>query len=149
RHEVEIVDQTQPPNPAAGEVLRDVVLRTYADANLFAGVRPGIAAGGGEIQADVVLRNYGRPNIGLGVLCGVTMGILPAVATDHFAMKTTVRDADGRVIAEADHEGEVTTWIELFLIFGSAAAWPDTVVKGLVGDLTRVSIQDLHARGAW
>ncbi len=149
RHETIIGGKQTEPNPTGTEILRQTVLRAYNDAQIFGGVRPGMAAGGGELQVDVTIVNRGDPNIGLAVLSGLTLTLLPAVATDNFTMRTAVRNPEGTVLAEVEHGDAMTTWIQLFLVFGTIAASPNSVAEATLYDLTRTSIHDLHARGVW
>lgn len=149
QHEAVMGGRSITPNPAASDVVRAPILRAYGDSNLFAGVRPGLAAGGGELQVDVTLVDSGDPHTALAILSGVTMTVLPVWATDDYVMKTAVRDADGKVLAEVERHDGVTTWIQLFLVFGTFVRSPNAVVDGLLYDMTRASIDDLHARGIW
>jgi hypothetical protein len=149
QHEAVIGGKRITPDPAASEKVREVMLRAYADSNLFAGVRPGLAAGGDELQVDVALVNSGDPHTVLAVLSGITMTMLPTFATDEYTMKTAVRDGSGAVLAEVERHDALTTWIQLFLVFGTFARPPNAVAEAVLYDMTRASIDDLRARGVW
>ena len=66
-----------------------------------------------------------------------------------FTVATTVRDPDGTVVATLAKSETITTWIELFLIFGMSGAHPRTVIATTLSDLAQSTIVGLHERGVW
>jgi hypothetical protein len=84
-----------------------------------------------KTTSDYVLvmnvRDEGNPNLALSFLSGFTLTILPTFATDSYIITCELRDHAGKKIGERKIEQEMTTIIELLMIFGTPFASPKQV----------------------
>ncbi|MBI4606851.1 MAG: hypothetical protein HY721_33210 [Planctomycetes bacterium] len=89
----------------------------------------GVSSGGeADAYVELDMLNTGRSSGALVLLCGFTFGLIPAWATDEYHLSVEVLDGKGRRLDEFVVEDEMTTYFQLFLLFGMPFASPGSVV---------------------
>lgn len=130
------------PNPIAQEQMRPRVEGELRDASLFGNITRG---GGGPYHLDVTIENSGNVAVAAltGALSGLTLTVLPGYAHDEYTLTATLTKGEAKVKSYRYTAG-VTTWIELFLVFGMPFKESEVVEK-TVENLTRHLTADLAA----
>ena len=126
---------------------RESTEQAYKESNQFSTVLPETAAA--DIRAEVKIVDSGNPNVGLAFISGLTMTLIPAKATDNFAVHTDFKNAQGDVLASIERRDHVDTWIQLFMVFVMPFNWPNSVITSTVTDLSRATIVEAHEKGVF
>lgn len=129
-------------NVVAQEQMRPHVESELRDSSLFSQVQQGA---GGAYHLDVSIENSGNIGVALltGALSGLTLTILPGYAHDEYTM-TAVLTKGGQKVKSYKYTADVTTWIELFLVFGMPFRESEVIEK-TVQNMTRHLVADLAA----
>ena len=77
-----------------------------------------------------------------GLLCGLTLTILPGYTHDDFLLSAELH-RPGRERVTFRYEEGVTTWIELFLVFGLGGPTPADRIDETVDNLLRHAARDV------
>jgi hypothetical protein len=88
-------------------------------SGMFGQVARADAGGRGVEHLEITINNTGNMGVALatGVLSGLTLTVLPGYARDKYEL-TAALVRNGVVVANYRFEARVSTWIELFLVFG-------------------------------
>jgi len=131
---------------AALAQLRGRIWELYDESGLFSDVKTGLEEA--DVLVDVHLSNTGHSSTGMAILTGVTMFLVPTKAVDSNTMTTRFTNMDGDVLAVIEKHDEMTTWIQLFMLFVPGR---NTVATGaeMVTDMVRATIVDARSQGVF
>jgi hypothetical protein len=100
------------------------------------GERADAPEGGAHVALVLDDRRDGPLALISGFLCGITLTILPCYAVDSFVLTAELR-RPGRQPVTLRYEEDVTTWIQLFLVFGMGGPTPADRIDATVDELLR------------
>jgi hypothetical protein len=124
-----------------------VTEQAYRESALFSGVS--VRGGRGDLRVDVEVRGDVWQYQALTVFSYLTLLIIPYVVTTDFTVTTRVITNGGQLLGTVQERGRSRTWYQLPLFLFAGFFEPQTVTPGIVYDLDRQSIADLHARGVF
>jgi hypothetical protein len=124
-----------------------VTEQAYRESGLFSGVS--VRGGRGDIRVDVEVRGDVWQYQALTVFSYLTLLIVPYVVTTDFTVTTRVTTNGGQPLGTVQEHGRSRTWYQLPLFLFAGFFEPQMVTPGIVYDLDRQSIADLHARGVF
>jgi hypothetical protein len=119
----------------------------YRESALFSSVS--VRGGRGDIRVDVEVRGDVWQYQALTVFSYLTLLIIPYVVTTDITVTTRVTTNGGQPLSTVQERGRSRTWYQLPLFLVAPLFEPSTVTPGIVYDLDRQSIADLHARGVF
>jgi hypothetical protein len=117
----------------------------YRESGLFAAVTN--RGDRGDLRVDVELGAEVWQYEALTVFSYLTLLIIPHVVTTDITVTTRVTAANGRPLGTVQLRGRSQTWYQLPLLLLAGFFEPANVTPGIVYDLNRQSITELHARG--
>lgn len=87
----------------------------------------------------------GNANLPLAFLSGLTLLLLPANAKDELTMTTVLRDKTGNELGTYTKSQQLSTWIQLFLVF----ATPVSIAKSddYIYELGLATLQEAFPAG--
>jgi hypothetical protein len=119
----------------------------YRESGLFSTVSN--SGGRGDLRVDVELGADVWQYEALTVFSYLTLLIIPHVVTTDITVTTRVTAANGRPLGTVQMRGRSQTWYQLPLFLLAGVFEPANVTPGIVYDLNRQSITELHARGVF
>lgn len=121
--------------------------RAYRESALFSDValRPRRA----DVDVDVEIHAEVQQSVWLAVLSYLTFTVVPNVITTDLVMITRASDAEGQPLGTVEVRGRSRTIWQLLLFPFSPSHEPRQVTPGIVYDLDRQSIAELHSRGVF
>ena len=129
------------------EEAKKIAFDTYASAGVFGDVIPHSEPG--RMIADIVLENHESANNALLVLFVFVSTLIPAYVEDNLTLTTTLKDGNDRTVATIRKSAQLTTWMQLFLLFGMPFAYPTSVMRDLQTQLHRETIHEMISRGVF
>jgi hypothetical protein len=124
-----------------------VTEQAYRESALFSGVS--VRGGRGDLRVDVEVRGDVWQYQALTVFSYLTLLIVPYVVTTDITVTTRVTANGGQPLGTVQEHGRSRTWYQLPLFLFAPLFEPATVTPGIVYDLDRQSITELHARGVY
>jgi len=141
---------------------RDQTLEAYRESGLFADIKaasmavdpetgafidPEAGLEGVDIRADVEIVERQEANWWMIVLTGATAYIVPSKVTTDFAVKTTIRDGNGKVLGVCESSNTTVIWQQLFLVIMTPFSWPASVERQTIFDLNRAALLKAADKG--
>jgi hypothetical protein len=119
----------------------------YRESALFSDVS--VRGGRGDIRVAVEVRGDVWQYQALTVLSYMTLLIIPYVVTTDITVTTRVTTSGGQPLDTVQDRGRCRTWYQLPLFPFAPFLEPQMVTPGIVYDLDRQAIAELHARGVF
>ncbi|PAS92368.1 MAG: hypothetical protein CGU29_11985 [Candidatus Dactylopiibacterium carminicum] len=95
-----------------------------------------------RIRVDVY--NHGDQGAAavFGFISGLTLGVIPAAATDNYTVKVVLLDREGKELKSSTSKDSVTTWIGLIFI-PMAGNTPEIAVTETIKNQIKLGFRDL------
>lgn len=133
------------PNPAGNTEAQPPLEEELRESGAFADVKSG---SGTPYHLDVRINNSGNIGVALllGTLSGLTLTVLPGYARDDYEM-VAVLTKNGAEVKRYRYEESVSTWTELFLVFGMPFNHKGEKVPDTIRNMTRHLVKDMVTDG--
>jgi hypothetical protein len=124
---------------------REQTLKAYRESGCFSTVTEGLAPS--DLHATIEIRDDTTVNEGAHLISAATLFLIPAVIDSAMTVNTDVRDRDGHQVGQFSESEVRHLWMQLFLLPAVPFGLPGPVMKRMVYDLNRRTIESATTHG--